>query len=98
MKKIITIVLIVVLVAAAVVGFILWKNASAYIGQKAALEIAVKDAAIEPATIVESSVDFEKNQMSAWYDVDIDTHSTDYEYVVDAVSGEILNSSNKPAD
>ena len=98
MKKILVIVLILVVVAAAVVGVILWKNASAYIGDKAALEIAMRDAAVEPSTVTETSVDFEKNNLSAWYEVEIDTHAIDYEYVVNAVSGEILNSSTKPAD
>lgn len=41
-------------------------------------------------------VDFDSSRSSAWYDIDFETHGMDYEYTVDAASGEILYSHSEP--
>lgn len=92
MKKVLIIVLAVLVLGLAIAGFVVFRNSAKYISKQAALDLAINDAGIDTRTIVETDVDFEKNPYSAVYEVEIETAGKDYEYVIDAVTGEILGS------
>lgn len=95
LKKILIVALIIVIIGLCIGGYFIYRHATSYIGAKAAVAIAVADAGIDQTQIEDADAEFEKNASSAWYDVDIDTHGTEYDYTVDAVTGEILHSSSK---
>lgn len=61
------------------------------IGKDAALQIAMTDAGVTRDQIVDVDVELERTVRSAWYEVDFECGRTDYEYRIDAYSGEILS-------
>ncbi len=62
------------------------------IGKDAALQAALDDAGLESKQIVDVDIELEKDTRSTWYEVDFESGSTEYEYKIDAFSGEILSS------
>lgn len=95
LKTALIIALCAVIIALCIGGYFIWRHSTSYIGGKAAVEIAAADAGLDAAQLTDSDAEFEKNGSQAWYDVELETHGTDYNYVVDAVTGEILHSSSK---
>ena len=96
MKKFSVILLAVVLVAALAGGILFWSYSSKYIGSKEAVRIALEDAGLSAADIRDADAEFEKTPYDAWYEVDFETHGTEYEYSIAAENGEILSSYSKP--
>ena len=89
--KISAVVLVLLLVAGgAIGGYFIHRQGSLYIGRDKALEIALRDAGVDLSALRERDVDFESGYGSAWYDVDFETVSWEYEYSLDAVTGEIV--------
>lgn len=89
--KISLVVLVLLLVlGGAVGGYFIHRHNSLYIGRDKALEIALRDAGVEPAALRDRDVDFDSGYGSAWYDVDFETAGMEYEYSLDAVTGEIV--------
>lgn len=64
---------------------------AAEIGKEAALSIALKDAGLTEDQITDLDIDYEKTPSSAWYEIDFDYQNAEYEYDIDAFSGEILS-------
>ncbi len=61
------------------------------IGKDAALQIAMTDAGVTRAQITDVDVELERAAGSGWYEVDFESGRTDWEYRIDAYSGEILS-------
>ena len=92
MKKVLIIIIAVVLVAAAIAGFCVWSFNSKYISSDEALNIAVTDAGFTLAEVGDTDIDFEKNIGSATYEVDFEVGFTEYKYILNAETGEIIDS------
>ena len=93
LKNILIAVLVLVIIGAAIGGYFIYRHNDTYIGAEAAL-----NAGTTVNMIYSDDVEFEKTRHSAWYEVEFDTHQNEYDYIIDAVTGEILNSSIKPQD
>ncbi len=61
------------------------------IGKDAALQIALADAALTRDQVADIDIELERNTGSAWYEIDFESGMTEYEYRIDAYSGEILS-------
>ena len=86
MKKILTILLVIVLLGAAIGGFFIYRHVSSTIGRDAAVQIALKDAGIERNQAYDLDVDYEHG----YYEVDFESGKGDFSYRIDARTGEIL--------
>ncbi len=62
------------------------------IGKQAALQAALADAGLAADQVADVSVEYEKEFRSAWYEVEFESGRTEYEYKVNAYTGEILSS------
>lgn len=96
MKKFLIVLLAVLVVLSLVAGILLFSYSSKYIGSKEAVRIAIEDAGLSYSDIREADAEFEKTPYDAWYEVEFETHGTEYEYSIAADTGEILSSYNKP--
>ena len=61
------------------------------IGKKAALQAALADAGLTAEQVVDIDIEWERDLGSAWYEIDFESGRTEYEYKVNAYSGEILS-------
>ena len=86
MKKILTILLVLVLLGAAIGGFFIYRHVSSTIGKDAAVQIALKDAGLERNQAYDLEVDYEHG----YYEVDFESGKGDFSYRIDARTGEIL--------
>ena len=80
----------------AIGGYFIHRHNSLYIGRDMALEIALRDAGVEPSALRDRDIDFDSGYGSAWYDVDFETAGMEYEYSLDAVTGEIVYRYSEP--
>lgn len=62
------------------------------IGKDAALDIALKDANVEKAKAVDIDVELESDKYNKWYEVEFDSGNLEYNYKIQAETGEILSS------
>ncbi len=60
-------------------------------GKDAALQAALTDAGLTTAQVADIDIELERNLRSAWYEIDFECGRTEYEYKVNAYSGEILS-------
>ncbi len=89
-KKIILIVLVFAFVFTGC-GFIFGSKEK--IGKDAALEIALKDAKLTPEQVSDIDIELERGLFhSARYEIDFESGRTEYEYRIDAYTGEIISS------
>ena len=86
MKKILTILLVIVLLGAAIGGFFIYRHVSSTIGRDAAVQIALKDAGLERNQAYDLEVDYEHG----YYEIDFESGKGDFSYRIDARTGEIL--------
>lgn len=91
MKKVITVIIAVVLVAAAITGYCVWSFNSKYISKKEALGIAVADAGVSMTEVTDTDIEFEKEHGIARYEVDFEVGFTEYKYLLDPATGEIID-------
>lgn len=98
MKKTIIIVAVIVALAigAAAIYFFAIAPAQNYIGRDAAKAAALEDMGISAEDTLRLDVDLEKDDGYTFYEVDFTYDKTEYEYSVDAVTGEILNIREEP--
>ena len=68
------------------------------IGKAAALACAYKDAGVTADEVIEKDAEFEKKGGKAWYDVEFETFTTEYDYTIDARTGAVLNGRSEPRD
>lgn len=94
----ITLILLVVLalVGGCIGGYFIWRHHDRYIAKDEALQAALSDAGFTAAEVYDVDVDFESNRYSAWYEVEFEGRSVEYEYVIDAVNGSILSRDSEP--
>ena len=95
--KIILIAVIVIIAVTAIAVFFVMRGNS-YIGKAAALECAYKDAGVTADEVIEKDADFEKKGGKAWYDVEFETFTTEYDYTIDARTGAVLYGKSEPRD
>ena len=71
---------------------------AAYVGAAAAKQAALRHAGLSEADVreLECELDWEKGRMV--YEVEFETAAYEYDYDVDAVTGEVLRSKKEPAD
>ena len=62
------------------------------IGKDAALQAALADAGLTAGQAADIDIEFERDRNASWYDVSFDSGSLEYEYRVNAYTGEILTS------
>ena len=86
MKKVFTILLIILLLGAAIGGFFIYRHVSTTIGKAAATEIALKDAGLERSQVHDLDVEYEHG----WYEVEFESGKGEFSYRIDARTGEIL--------
>lgn len=86
---------VLILIGLCIGGYFIWRHQTTYIGQNAAEDIAVADSGVNVTEIKDIDADFKHNRYSAWYEVEIDTHGMEYEYDIDARTGEILSRASK---
>lgn len=91
-KTVLIILLVVVLIGAAIGGYFIYRHTTTYIGRRAAEDIAFADSGLSMTEVKKIESEFEKSRYGAWYDVDIDSFGMDYDYIIDARTGEIINS------
>ena len=89
MKNIRKSILFVVILAVALSGCTF--GGAKKIGKDAALQIALADAALTRDQVADIDIELERNTGSAWYEIDFESGRTEYEYRIDAYSGEILS-------
>ncbi|MCD8230310.1 MAG: PepSY domain-containing protein [Clostridiales bacterium] len=65
----------------------------AYIGSAAALNTALSDAGISESDVIELTIRFDSDNGAIVYEVEFKTDTTEYEYHISAVSGEIVSTS-----
>ena len=88
MKKILTILLVIVLLGAAIGGFFIYRHASTTIGREAAIEAALADAGLTRSAAYDIDVDYEHG----YYEVSFESATGDFEYRIDARTGAVLSS------
>lgn len=92
--KIIAIVLIVaIILAGAIGGFIFYKIKKTAIGSEAALDAALKDAGLDKSAVYDIENDYEHQNGNAWYEIEFKANGVEYHYDVDAKTGAIKGSS-----
>lgn len=91
-KTIAVIFVFLLVLGGAVGGYFIHRHNSMYIGRDKALEIALRDAGVAVSDLRDRDIDFDSGYGSAWYDVDFETVAMEYEYSLNAVTGEILYS------
>ena len=72
--------------------------ADAYIGEDAAMEIALKDAGIAKADAMELEAELDTDDNPIHYDVEFKAGGMEYDYDIDAATGDILDSSSEVDD
>lgn len=92
MKKILIVCLCILLVAALAAGFFAWRSVSSRIGKDRALAISLEDAGLSRADVHDVEVDFEREYGLSFYEVSFEQGFKDFEYRIDAASGNILSS------
>ena len=68
---------------------------SKLIGKDAALDIALKDAGVEKSKAVDIDVERDSDKYSKWYEVEFHSGKLEYDYMIQAETGEILSSKTK---
>ena len=95
MKKVLRIALVAALILAvlapAALGYLYWYNSTHYIGRAAAVSAAIADAGYTADQVYDIDTDLEVGRGAARYEVDFRASGGEYDYVVNAVTGEILS-------
>ena len=63
--------------------------------KRRALEIALKDAGVEKSKAVDIDVERDSDKYSKWYEVEFHSGKLEYDYMIQAETGEILSSKAK---
>lgn len=74
------------------------QNSNNYIGEDAAKEIALTHAGVAAADCTELKVELDTDDAVVHYDVDFKAGGTEYDYDIDAATGDILQSNSEADD
>ena len=72
--------------------------ADAYIGEEAAKAAALEDAGLTASDVTELDADLDLDDAIIHYDVDFKSGGMEYDYDIDAVTGDVLTSSSEVDD
>ena len=87
MKKLLSLILVIILLGAAIGGFLIYRHASTTIGRDAALEAALTDAGLTRSGAYDIDVDYEHG----YYEVSFESAAGEFEYRIDARTGAVLS-------
>ena len=73
-------------------------NAGEYIGEDAAMDVALKDAGFAAADVTELEAELDLDGAVVHYDVEFKQGGMEYDYDIDAVTGEILEAHSEADD
>ena len=65
-------------------------ESASYIGESAALSAALQHAGVAESSLTKQHVELDRDGSTMVYEVEFETQSVEYEYKIDAVSGEVL--------
>ena len=65
-------------------------ESASYIGESAALSAALQHAGVAESSLTKQRVELDRDGSTMVYEVEFETQSVEYEYKIDAVSGEVL--------
>ena len=71
---------------------------ASYIGDQAAMDIALKDAGFAASDVTELEVELDLDDAVAHYDIGFKQGGMEYDYDIDATSGAIINSNSEVDD
>ncbi len=69
-----------------------YKETNNYIGKDKALDIALEHAKLKESEVYDLSIELEDKYNARVYEIDFNYKNYDYEYYVDALTGDILHS------
>ena len=87
MKKLLTVILVIILLGAAIGGFLIYRHTSTMIGRDAAIEVALADAGLTRSGAYDIDVDYEHG----YYEVSFESAAGEFEYRIDARTGAVLS-------
>lgn len=91
LKTVILIAVVLALIGLAVGGYFIDRHKRSYIGRDEAMRIALLDSGIEKTMLKDTDTDFEHSRYVSFYDLEFETLTgEEYDYTIDAVTGEIL--------
>ena len=88
MKKILTVLLVIILLCAAIGGFLIYRHVSTTLGRNAAIEAALADAGLTRSAVYDIDVDYEHG----YYEVSFESAAGEFEYRINARTGAVLSS------
>lgn len=77
-------------------GYAFWRVKGRFISRQAALESAFADAGVARDTVFDLEAELDKEYGLARYEVEFTAGGTEYEYVLDAATGQILSRWQEP--
>ena len=88
LKTALIILIVLLIIGAAIGGYFIWRHHALYIGADAALGAALDDAGVLAAETFDVDVDFEHKYGRSWYEVQFETAEVEYDYMIDAGTGD----------
>ena len=92
LKTALIILIVLLIIGTAIGGYFIWRHHALYIGADAALGAALDDAGVLAADV---DVDFEHEYGRSCYEVQFETAEAEYDYIIDAGTGEVLKAAAK---
>lgn len=89
LKTALIILIVLLIIGTAIGGYFIWRHHALYIGA------ALDDAGVLAAEAFDVDVDFEHERGRSWYDVEFETAAAEYDYIIDAGTGEVLKAAVK---
>ena len=87
MKKLLTVILVIILLGAAIGGFLIYRHTSTTIGRDAAIEAALADAGLTRS----GAYDIDLDEEHGYYEVAFASAAGQFEYRIDARTGAVLS-------
>lgn len=89
MKKLMTWISILLVISVVLSGCVF--GGEKRIGKDAALQAALADAGLTEAQIADIGIDLETERRSAWYEVEFESGGKEYDYKINAYTGEVVS-------
>lgn len=89
MKRIRTCLVIVLVLSVVLSGCVF--GGEKKVGKDAAFQTALADVGLAQSQVVDIDIEYERDRYSAWYEVDFEHSGIEYEYKINAYTGEIIS-------
>ena len=89
LKTALVILIVLLIIGTAIGGYFIWRHHALYIGA------ALDDAGVLAAETFDVDVDFEHKYGRSCYEVQFETAEAEYDYIIDAGTGEVLKAAAK---